>query len=121
MIQLVLLIFFISFPIISYSTEEKPWKPEPHFTVEGRSIKETITFLSGISYGLSWSKITLYKQNKENFFCKKDGISFIGLKLLIDIVNADGRKSISSAEVNNIIIRELLMRFPCENKNGKNL
>lgn len=88
------------------------WTPQPKFTIENSSYLETLTFISGVSYALTYSNVKLKTQAKPNFYCLPEG-QIPDSRLLIDIVNEHLSGDHSSEEVIETIITGLADRYPC--------
>lgn len=88
------------------------WTPNPKFRIEDSSYRETLAFISGISYALSSSAMELARTKKQNFFCLP-GEGTVGSKLLIDILNKKHSGSITSEQAIETIIQGLKTRYPC--------
>lgn len=98
---------------ISGSCED--WTPRPKFSVDGGGYLETIIFMSGISYALTYSNEQLKSKGLENFYCY-NGEGIGPTKVLDDIVNSKLAGNHSSEEVLEVLMEGLKEKFPCENK-----
>jgi hypothetical protein len=105
-----LLIFLC--PISGFSED---WTPRPTFSVDGGGYQETLIFMSGISYGLTYSNVELKSKSLDNFYCYS-GVEGISSKVLFDIVNSKLAGNHSSEEVLEVLMVGLKEKFPCENK-----
>ena len=88
------------------------WTPNPKFRIEDSSYRETLTFVSGISYALSSSAMELARTKKQNFFCLRGG-STVGSKLLVDILSEKHSGNITPEQAIETIIQGLKTRYPC--------
>ena len=77
-----LIIFFFAISVRS----EDLWRPNPKFSIEGSSYTETLTFISGMAYAISYNDKELAKKNLPNYFCVPNDTS-IDSRLLIEIAN----------------------------------
>lgn len=89
------------------------WKPEPRFSIEGSSYVETLTFVSGFAYALSYTARQLDADKLHNFFCLPENVR-IDSRLLIDIANESLSGDSSSEDVSSTIIQGLASKYPCE-------
>lgn len=89
------------------------WRPSPKFSVEGAPYIETLTFISGIAYALTYSKKELSKHGLSNFYClsKNDEVTS---RLLIDIVNDELQGDQTSEAIISVIMNGLSNKYPCE-------
>lgn len=88
------------------------WTPRPRFTIDGGGYQETLIFVSGISYGLTYSNLEMRSRGLENFYCHSGGEG-ISSKLLFEILNAKLVGDHSSEEVLEVVIVGLKEKFPC--------
>ena len=88
------------------------WTANPKFRIEDSSYRETLTFISGVSYALSTSASELVRENKQNYFCLPRGSS-VGSKLLIEILNENHSGSITPEKAIETIVQGLKKRYPC--------
>ena len=91
------------------------WKPDPKFTIEGSEYLETLTFISGFAYALSYSSRKLNENNLSNFYCLPDGVS-MDSKLLIDLANESLEGDSTSEDVSAAVINGLATKYPCSTK-----
>ena len=89
------------------------WSPSPDFSIEGSNHIETLTFVSGFSYALSFSlAYAESKHGKKMIFCVNP--RNITSKILIDLANEGLSGSVSSEEFSIYIIESLAEKYPCE-------
>ena len=89
------------------------WKPNPKFSVESSDYIETLTFISGIAYALTYSDKKLKAEAKDNFYCLPDG-QIPDSKLLIDLLNEKLSGDQTSEIVIALVIDQLSKEYPCE-------
>lgn len=95
------------------SAGEDVWRPSPNFSVEGASYIETLTFISGIAYALSYSGHQLTKSGLKNFYCLPENDE-VSSRLIIDIVNEHLTGDRSSEEITSVVITGLGDKYPCD-------
>ena len=89
------------------------WSANPKFDIEGTSEAETLVFIAGMSYGLSFLN-QAYKDAGMNVgICLADEKKFIGTREIVDILNAAGKKTYSSDQATSTAVQELAKRNPC--------
>ena len=108
---------FLSFSMACFSGGDE-WTPRPNFSIEGSNYKETLTFISGISYALTYSNLALISQKKENFFCINPSY-ILGSKEIIGLLNKKLTGDYSSEVVINTLVMELVKEFPCGNQQSE--
>ena len=108
------IIFSLSVGATLYSglAHSEEWSPQPRFSIDGSSYIETITFISGVSYGLTASKKELKIAGLDNFFCYPDA-GDIDSKLLLDLLNEKLSGDNSSEAVVRTIMNQLKEKYPC--------
>lgn len=84
----------------------------PNFSIEGSTYTETMIFLSGVSYGLTYSSAELKNQGKQNFFCYSEA-PYISSELLIKLANEELSGNHTSEDVMGVLVKKLKERFPC--------
>ncbi len=105
-ILFVLLLMFVS---ISHA---ETWRPDPMFKLETSDYMQTLTWISGVSYALTQSKLELEAQKKRFFICNSPSI--IGSKELMGILNKKHKgQTITSEQAISTIINELKVAYPC--------
>lgn len=63
--RIVILSIFLSF--LSAAAAGGDWRPDPKFSIEGSTYIETLTFISGVAYGLTYAAEELKRQGKNKF------------------------------------------------------
>lgn len=96
-------------PIFSFG---ESWTPRPKFTIDGGGYEETLIFVSGISYGLTYSDVEIKSRGMDNFYCHSEAKG-VSSKLLFEILNAKLAGNHSSEEVLEVVIAGLKEKFPC--------
>jgi len=102
--------------VTSVSADERPegaWVPDPHFKIDGGTHAETLHFVAGVGYGLTYSRAALMQKGMKNFFCMPSEETFVGSQLLIEILNEAKKEDLSSEEAGVLIVRGLMQRYPC--------
>ena len=94
------------------SAQAEPWTPKPRFSVDGSSYSETLVFVSGLSYGLTYSAARLTAERKPNFFCPPQG-QIPDSKLLIELLNRSLSGSQSAETVTSTALAKLAEAYPC--------
>ncbi|MCC1498334.1 hypothetical protein [Alcanivorax sp. 1008] len=89
------------------------WRPEPKFDIEGASYIETLTFISGFSYALSYY---ISYSNSAGKIMKSICIEprHITSQLLIDLANRNFSGSISSEEFSAYIVEAMSIEYSCD-------
>jgi hypothetical protein len=99
--------------VLENASAEDIWRPNPKFSIEGSSYVETLTFVSGFAYALSYSDRKLRSSNLPNYYCIPEN-EHIDSKLLIDIGNEKLQGDNTSESVAMTITEGLADRYPCE-------
>ena len=94
------------------SAEAEPWTPRPKFSVDGSSYSETLVFVSGLSYGLTYSAAKLASERKLNFYCLPQG-QVADSKLLIELLNRSLSGTQSAEMVTSTALARLAEAYPC--------
>ncbi len=82
------------------------------FKLETTDYMQTLTWISGVSYALTQSKVELEAQKKSFFLCKSPAI--ISSKELMAILNKKhAGQTITSEQAINTIVNELKVAYPC--------
>ena len=110
--KLIVSILFVVLLFSNVSMSES-WTPNPRFTIEKSTKIDTLTFIAGISYALTYSNNMLLSQGKSNYFCMPAG-SIVGSKILLDIANEKLSADHSSEEVIDVITKGLISSYPCK-------
>ena len=92
--------------------DAEPWTPKLTFSVEGSSYSETLVFVSGLSYGLTYTAAKLSEEQKPNFYCLPRGQT-PDSKLLIDLLNRSLSGSQSAEAVTSTVLSKLAEAYPC--------
>ncbi len=100
-------------PFISHSGGNTAWVPSPEFSVEGSTHEETLIFIAGISYALTYSDKMLVHFGKENYYCLPDG-QIASSKLLLGLLNNRLHGDHPSKTIMTVITYELSSNFPCQ-------
>jgi hypothetical protein len=100
-------------PVSANELPEGAWVPDPHFKIDGGTHAETLHFIAGVGYGLTYSRAVLMQKGMKNFFCMPPEEKFVGSQLLIEILNEAKKEDLSSAEASVLIIKGLMQRYPC--------
>lgn len=108
-LKLTLLLIYL-FPLL---VSGDVWRPNPKFSVEGSNYVETLTFISGIAYALTYSGSKLKAEGKQNFYCLPDE-QIPDSKLLIDLLNEKLSGDQTSEIVITLVIHELSKKYPCK-------
>src|SRR5690606_3772754 len=90
---------------------EECWVPKLNFDIEGNGFSGSMIFISGHSYSLTATNEILKRQNKKNFFCKKNGV---GSKELVEILNDRLSGVVTAEEVTMTISEGLIKKYPCD-------
>ena len=98
-----------TYPMVGFSED---WTPRPTFSVEGSNYIETLTFISGISYGLAASKKELTLAGLGNFYCYPEE-SDVDSKVLFDLLNKRLSGDHTSEEIINTVTSQLNEKYPC--------
>lgn len=101
--------FLIGFSAMALSSEQSS---NPNFSIEGSTYTETMIFLSGVSYGLTYSSTELKNQGKQNFFCYGKA-PYISSELLIKLANEELSGNHTSEGVMGVLVKKLKENFPC--------
>lgn len=88
------------------------WIPRPNFSIEGSNYNETLNFISGISYGFTYSNKALHSQGKESFFCLVPN-SLIGSKEIIELLNEKLTGDYTSEVILETLVIQLINKYPC--------
>lgn len=94
------------------SAHAEPWTPKPKFSVDGSSYTETLIFISGLSYGLTYTAARLTAERKPNFYCLPQG-QIPDSKLLIELLNRSMSGSQSAETVTSAALAKLAESYPC--------
>lgn len=105
-------IFLIATPMFS-AAANSAWTPEPKFQLEGVGYTETVVFISGLAYGLTYAAARIEHDKGKNFFCLPAG-KYVDSKLLLDLLNRRLTGVQSAESITTITIVELGERFPCK-------
>jgi hypothetical protein len=89
------------------------WRPDPKFSIEGSTLVETMTFISGASYALTYSDERLRSEGKTNFYCLPSN-QVPDSKLLVDLLNKKLQGNQTSETVSKAIVQQLAENFPCK-------
>lgn len=89
------------------------WTPDPNFRIEDGNYKETLIFVSALSYALAGSNEALRTAGLVNFYCLP-GSHTVDSRLLVSILNAKHSGSITSEEATATVLRGLKDRYPCK-------
>ncbi len=89
------------------------WSADPKFDIEGTSETETIVFIAGMSYGLSYLNQAYKDAGVGVGICLPDDKKFIGAREIVDILNTAGKKTYSSEAATSTVVQELAKRNPC--------
>lgn len=108
----IITVFIIFLAPLSQSNSDT-WIPRPSFTIEGSEYKETLNFISGISYALTYSESALNAQGKESFFCSKPS-NLIGSKEIINLLNEELTGDYSSEVILETLLEQLIEKYPCD-------
>ncbi|AFT68827.1 hypothetical protein B5T_00542 [Alloalcanivorax dieselolei B5] len=88
------------------------WKPNPQFSIEGADYIDTLRFVAGFSYALSYSKAyTAESAGDDGFFCLEP--NQVTSKLIMDLANKRLSGDVTSEEFSIVVIEELAKTFPC--------
>lgn len=89
------------------------WKPEPKFDIEGSSYIETLTFISGFSYALSYyiSYSNSTGKRMKSICIEPRNITS---QLLIDLANRKFSGSISSEQFSAYMVEAMSIEYPCD-------
>ncbi len=93
------------------NADEDAWEPSPKFQLENAGYKETLTWVSGVSYGLSSLYLGVSRKTGKTFLC---GTKSIGSRELFSILNNehDGER-ISAEQAMSTIMSRLEKLYPC--------
>jgi hypothetical protein len=94
------------------SAYAEPWTLQLRFSVEGSSYSETLVFVSGLSYGLTYTAARLNAERKPNFYCLPRG-QVPDSKLLIELLNRSLSGSQSAEAVTSTVLSKLAEAYPC--------
>lgn len=83
------------------------------FSVEGSNDLETLTFISGMAYGLTYAERIMREKGKSNFYCLPSN-QIPDSKLLLDIANESLAGDHSAEAVTVTIMEGLVKNFPCD-------
>ena len=108
----IITVFIIFLTPLSQSNSDT-WIPRPGFTIEGSEYEETLTFISGISYALTYSNKALSTQEKESFFCPKPS-NLIDSKEIISLLNEKLTEDHSSEVILETLLAQLIEKYPCD-------
>jgi hypothetical protein len=89
------------------------WKPELNFSLEGRTLRHTMLWVSGFSDAIdAIGKMELEAPRQKPFCSPENG--FIGSKALFEILNERFMgQIITSEQATGEIMKQLPKRFPC--------
>lgn len=88
------------------------WKPDPQFSIEGSDYMDTLRFVAGFSYALSYSKAyTAESAGDDGFFCLEP--NQVTSKLIMDLANKRLSGDVTSEEFSIVVIEALAKKFPC--------
>jgi hypothetical protein len=102
-------LIFIFAPGIVIANE---WTPRPSFSVEGSTYLETLSFVSGISYGLHFSNYELQRKGLKNFYCDPNGELLKGSRIY-DLLNERLTGDHKAEEVISALNSQLKTKYPC--------
>lgn len=105
-------ISLLSTMVFSDSECEDCWTPKLNFDLEDGGFVSTMIFISGHSHAISSASAELSKQQKENFFCRKD--NNMSSQELIEILNSKLSGNVTSEQVTESIAQGLMEKYPCK-------
>lgn len=112
---LLTLVVLLVQPILATAADQPAaWSANPEFDIEGASTGETILFIAGMSYGMSYLNKAYENAGVKVGICLADGKKFIGAKEIVDILNAAGEKTYTSDKATSTVVQELAKRNPCK-------
>jgi hypothetical protein len=96
-----------------------PWNPRLEFSVEGGRYDETLMFISGVSYALTYSARELGARREPNFFCLPPG-RILDTRLLVDLLNARLAGPQNADALVNAVTTALSEQYPCTDHHAAN-
>jgi hypothetical protein len=90
------------------------WIPKASFQLENSDLRQTMLFVSGISYGLTEYTQQLAKTGKPQLFCPT-GRGLVESRMIFEILNSRfAGKKITAEQATDAAFAGLRDRFPCK-------
>ena len=96
-----------------------PWNPKLAFSVEGGRYDETLMFISGVAYALTYSARELDARRETNFYCLPPG-RILDARLLVDLLNARVAGPQNADALIETVTTALSEQYPCQDHHAAN-
>ncbi|MFR0690915.1 hypothetical protein ACLUTX_16050 [Enterobacterales bacterium AE_CKDN230030158-1A_HGKHYDSX7] len=102
----------LTFLLGSSTTFSAEWTPKPNFSIDGAGYVETLAFISGISYALTYSNAAMRSKGLPGFYCPGANIKLTS-EQIINLINEKTSGEQSSEKLMQILITQLSEKYPC--------